>query len=198
MRLFFIKLFYLFCSPFFTVLLKVNGVKTKGIVFTSGFPYLFRGNGSEISFGKKVRMLNLLWMNSIGLNHRCIITTEKDAKLVIGDNVGMSGTSIWCFKQIEIEKNVRIGANSLITDGDAHLDDPRSGEPKPVHICENVWLGMNVTVLKGVTIGKNSLVGAGSIVTKDIPDNVVAAGNPCKVVKYFDKNRIKDIEEYFK
>ena len=173
-------------------------MKTKGIVFTSGFPYLFRGNGSEISFGKKVRMLNLPWMNSIGLTHRCIITTEKDAKLVIGDNVGMSGASIWCYKNITVDDNVRIGANCVITDGDAHLDDPRSGEPKTVHICENVWLGKNVTVLKGVTIGENSLIGAGSIVTKDIPDNVVAAGNPCKVVKYFDKNKIKDIEKYFK
>ena len=103
-----------------------------------------------------------------------------------------------CFKHIKIDKNVRIGANSLITDGDAHLDDPRSGEPKPVHICENVWLGMNVTVLKGVTIGKNSLIGAGSVVTKDIPANVVAAGNPCIVVKYFDEDKIKDIEQYFK
>ena len=198
MRLFSIKLLYLLCSPIFTVLLKVKGVKTKDIVFTSGFPYLFRGNGSEISFGKKVKMLNLSWMNSIGLNHRCIITTDKNAELKVGDNVGMSGTSIWCFKHIRIDKNVRIGANSLITDGDAHLDDPRSGEPKPVHICENVWLGMNVTVLKGVTIGKNSLIGAGSVVTKDIPANVVAAGNPCIVVKYFDEDKIKDIEQYFK
>ena len=198
MRLFLIKLLYVICSPITSLFMKVNGVKTKGIVFTSGFPYLFRGNGSEISFGKKVRMLNLSWMNSIGLNHRCIITTDKNAELKIGDNVGMSGTSIWCFKYIKIDKNVRIGANSLITDGDAHLDDPRSGEPKPVHICENVWIGMNVTVLKGVTIGKNSLVGAGSVVTKDIPANVVAAGNPCIVVKYFDEDKIKDIEQYFK
>lgn len=198
MRLFLIKLLYVICSPITSLFMKVNGVKTKGIVFTSGFPYLFRGNGSEISFGKKVRMLNLPWMNSIGLMHRCIITTEKDAKLVIGDNVGMSGASIWCFKKITIGDNVRVGANVTIIDGDAHQDDPRSGKNKPVVIEDNVWIGANVTVLKGVTIGKNSLVGAGSVVTKDIPANVVAAGNPCIVVKYFDEDKIKDIEQYFK
>lgn len=138
-------------------------------------------------------MLNYSWMNSIGLNHRCIITAENNAELIIGNNVGISGSSIWCFNQIRIDDNVRIGANCVITDGDAHLDDPRVGAPQPVHICENVWLGMNVTVLKGVTIGKNSLIGAGSVVTNDIPANVVAAGNPCKVIKQLDADIIKNL-----
>ena len=66
------------------------------------------------------------------------------------------------------------------------MDDPRSGELRAVHIGDNVWLGINVTVLKGVTIGENTVIGAGSIVTKDIPANVVAAGNPCKVIKHLD------------
>lgn len=61
--------------------------------------------------------------------------------------------------------------------------DPRAGKPKPVIIEENVWIGEGVKVLKGVTIGKNSVIGAGSVVTKSIPDNVIAAGNPCKVIK---------------
>ena len=194
MNLFFIKVLYMLCSPISTFLLKIKKVEIEGIIYTSGFPYIRRAKYSSISFGKRVRMLNLQWMNAIGLNHRCIITSEKNASLKIGDNVGLSGASIWCFKQIEIDNNVRIGANTLITDGDAHLDDPRAGAPKPVHICENVWLGMNVTVLKGVTIGKNTLIGAGSVVTKDIPENVIAAGNPCKVVKELDDEVIKKLE----
>lgn len=194
MKLFKIKLMYLICSPITSFFLLLKGVKLCSFLFTAGFPHVYRGKNSKILFGRDVRMLNLPWMNSIGLNHRCIITTEKNASLQVGNNVGMSGASIWCFKNIRIEKNVRIGANTLITDGDAHLDDPRAGEPKPVHICENVWLGMNVTVLKGVTIGRNSLIGAGSIVTKDIPANVVAAGNPCRVVKSLDEETIKKLE----
>ena len=197
MRLIIIKILYAICSPVFTFFLKAIGVKTDGIVYTSGIPYVVKGMHSEMKFGKNVRMLNRSWMNSVGLNHNCIITTEKDAKLKIGNNVGLSGSSIWCFKEVEIEDNVKIGANTLITDGDAHLDDPRAGEIKPVHISKNVWLGMNVTVLKGVTIGRNSIIGAGSIVTKNIPDNVVAAGNPCKVIRKFSDETIKAVESYF-
>ncbi|WP_238555186.1 DapH/DapD/GlmU-related protein [Chryseobacterium sp. P1-3] len=54
---------------------------------------------------------------------------------------------------------------------------------RPIKVGDNVWLGGNVVVLPGVSIGNNSVIGAGSVVTKDIPDNVVAVGNPCTVVK---------------
>lgn len=65
----------------------------------------------------------------------------------------------------------------------------------PVHIGKNCWLGAGVIVLPGVTIGDNSVIGAGSIVTKDIPANVVAVGNPCKVLREINE---KDREFYFK
>jgi serine acetyltransferase len=75
-----------------------------------------------------------------------------------------------------------------------------------VHIGENVWLGEGVKVCKGVTIGANSVIGAGSVVTKDIPANVIAAGNPAKMVRELDKDRpikkresmFEDIKEYNK
>ena len=54
---------------------------------------------------------------------------------------------------------------------------------KPIEVGNNVWIGGNVCVLPGVTIGDNVVIGAGSIVTKDIPSNVVAVGNPCKIIK---------------
>ena len=74
---------------------------------------------------------------------------------------------------------------------------------KDVHIGENSWIGADVTILPGVTIGKNVVVGAGSVVTKDIPDNVVAVGNPCRVLRevsdrdreYFYKSEKVDWEE---
>ncbi len=65
----------------------------------------------------------------------------------------------------------------------------------PVHIGKNCWLGAGVVVLPGVTIGDNSVIGAGSIVTHDIPDNVVAVGNPCKVLRPINEH---DKEYYFK
>ena len=75
---------------------------------------------------------------------------------------------------------------------------------KDVHIGENVWIGAGVIIVPGVRIGKNSVIGAGSIVTKDIPENVVAVGNPCRVLReisdrdkeFFYKNERIDREEF--
>ncbi|MFA6010720.1 MAG: DapH/DapD/GlmU-related protein [Desulfobacteraceae bacterium] len=83
---------------------------------------------------------------------------------------------------ISLGDNVRCGANTLITDTDWHTDDSRAGENAPVSIGNNVWLGVDVIVLKGVTIGENTVVGAGSIVTRSLPENVYAAGIPAVVV----------------
>lgn len=65
----------------------------------------------------------------------------------------------------------------------------------PIHIGENCWLGAGVVVLPGITIGANSVIGAGSIVTKDIPENVIAVGNPCKVLREINEH---DREFYYK
>ena len=122
--------------------------------------------------------------NSMGLFCPCIFTTtEKNASILIGENCGFSGVRIRAANSVTVRNNVRCGANVLITDTDAHSDDPRAGKNAPVVIDDNVWLGMNVIVLKGVHIGENSLIGAGSVVTKDIPANVMAAGVPCRVIK---------------
>jgi galactoside O-acetyltransferase len=65
----------------------------------------------------------------------------------------------------------------------------------PIRIGHNVWIGANSVVLPGITIGENSVIGAGSIVTKDIPSNVVAVGNPCRVLREINEH---DREYYFK
>jgi acetyltransferase-like isoleucine patch superfamily enzyme len=102
---------------------------------------------------------------------------------MIGEGCGFSGTVIGAFSKIELGQNVRCGANTLITDSDWHPQDPRVGPAKPIYIGDNVWLGYGAIVMKGVYIGENSVIGAGSIVTRNIPANVIAAGNPCKVIK---------------
>lgn len=65
----------------------------------------------------------------------------------------------------------------------------------PIHIGKNCWIGAGVVILPGVTIGDNVVIGAGSIVTKDLPDNVVAVGNPCKILREVNDH---DKEYYFK
>lgn len=149
-----------------------------------GFPKFRNKPGGRIIVGDYCTFLSNPKSNMIGINRPCIITTQDPfALIIIGNHCGFSGTVVGAFSSIKIGNNVRCGANTLITDSDWHNDDPRAGKPAPVIIEENVWLGEGVKVLKGVTIGKNSVIGAGSIVVKSIPENVVAAGNPCKVIK---------------
>ena len=148
-----------------------------------------------MEIGEDCRFMSKTVGNFIGINHRCMLTTyTPNAKLIIGRNCGFSGISVWCFDKIIIGNNVKVGANVVIMDGDAHQDDPRSGNNAPVVIEDNVWIGANVMVLKGVTIGRNSLIGAGSVVVKNIPANTVAAGNPCRPLKELSTEVIKELE----
>ncbi len=154
----------------------------------NGWTSFFRAKKSLIDIGMFCSFNSSGYKNHIGLNHRCIICTHtSNAIIEVGENTGMSSTTINCWQQIKIGKNVRIGANCVIMDGDFHLDDFRIGAPKPISICDNVWLGANVVVMKGVTIGENTIIGMNSVVTKDIPANCVAAGNPCRFIKSLPK-----------
>ncbi|TZF98889.1 sugar O-acetyltransferase (plasmid) [Chryseobacterium panacisoli] len=88
---------------------------------------------------------------------------------------------------VEFGDNVFIGPNCSFYTAGHPLNAKQRNEgleyAHPIKVGDNVWLGGNVVVLPGVSIGNNSVIGAGSVVTKDIPDHVVAVGNPCKVVK---------------
>lgn len=138
---------------------------------------------STINIGSNCEFLSSANSNLIGINRPCMVSTlTETASIQIGDNCGFSGTVIGAFTSIKIGNNVRCGANTLITDSDWHPDDPRVGASKEVVIGDNVWLGLNAVVLKGVEIGANSVIGANSLVTKNIPANVIAAGNPCKEI----------------
>lgn len=161
----------------------------RGNVFF-GKPILFKSNHSEINIGDNCRFRSRIRMRGqAGINRPCTIETLKEsAEIIIGNNCGFSGTMISAAKKIVIGSNVLCGANSSITDTDWHglLPDQRSSKyakTKEVIIEDNVWLGMNVIVLKGSHIGKNSIIAANSIVLGSIPSNVIAGGNPAKVIK---------------
>ena len=178
---------------FFISALEIMFLKLKGVVV--GKDVVFKGRSlfqlvenSSITIGDRCRFNSLLCTNPVGINHRCMISTmRKGANINIGNNCGFSGVSITAFDNITIGEGVRVGANCVIMDGDFHLDDPRTSSPAPITIKDNVWLGYGVVVMKGVTIGENSVIGVNSIVTKDVPANVIAAGNPCKVIRSIEK-----------
>lgn len=100
---------------------------------------------------------------------------------------------------IYIGSNTMIGPNvTIATAGHPILPELREQAYQfnaPVHIGKNCWLGAGVIVLPGITIGDNSVIGAGSVVTKDIPENVIAVGNPCRILREIGE---KDRKYYFK
>lgn len=181
----------------------LESIYLKAIKIDIGINIEFRGwtnvylkKNSRVIIGDNCRFNSSRYTNHIGINHPCVISTEKPgAEIIIGNNCGFSGVSINCFKSITIGNNVRVGANCVIADSDFHLDDPRVGPARSIVIKDDVWLGYGVIVMKGVTIGKNSVIGMNSIVTHDIPDNVIAAGNPCKVIKTLSDDIIKILED---
>lgn len=129
--------------------------------------------------------------------------------IFLGDNfyANFNLTILDC-APVHIGVNVMIGPNvSLFTAGHPVHPEPRVAGwefAKPITIEDNVWIGGHTVVNPGVHIGKNSVIGAGSVVTKDIPDNVIAVGNPCRVLRaiterdkqyYYKDEQIPNLEE---
>ena len=135
-----------------------------------------------------------IFRNPIARNLSGYIFVNKGS-LTIGDNVGCSSTCIWCEKEITIGNNCTIGANVIITDTDAHsiYANERIGhcteyaKKAPIHIGNNVFIGVNSIILKGCIIGNNAVIGAGSVVTRNIPANELWAGNPAKFIKKIEE-----------
>ncbi len=116
---------------------------------------------------------------------------ERVGRIALGDNVLISpGVRIISSYGIEIGSNTMIASDVYISDSDWHgIYDRTSeaGQARPITIAENVWIGLGAIIGKGVTIGRNSIIGAGSVVTRDVPENVIAAGNPCQVIRALDE-----------
>ena len=101
----------------------------------------------------------------------------------VGEYTGLGDTFILAFAPVKIGKKCSFSYKNMIITSTHDYSDFSTVIAKPVVIGDNVWITSNVTILPGVTIGSNTVIGAGSVVTKDIPGGVFAAGNPCKVIK---------------
>ena len=151
------------------------------------YPLLLKGNG-KIHFGNNVQ-IGVISSPYYFSGYTYIEARNGFSEINIGNNVAINNAfSIVCFSKVTIKDNVLIGGNCSIIDNDGHdsnINKRNQENPNsfPVFIGENVFIGSNVTILKGVEIGDNSVIGNGSVVTKNIPKNVIAAGNPAKVIR---------------
>ncbi|WP_282049058.1 acyltransferase [Maribacter aquivivus] len=169
-----------------------NGIQYSSIK-TFGVPIVNVSIGGKVNIGDNFRMNNDHFSNPIGRFNPCSLIVGENGNLEIGDNVGMSGVTIVCHNKIKIGSNVNLGGNVVVYDTDFHSlnkndrlnreNDFENTKTRPVLIGDNVFIGGHSTILKGVKIGKNAIIGACSVVTKDIPENQIWAGNPAKFIR---------------
>lgn len=158
-----------------------------------GWSIIYPFKGSSIEIGRNTSLYSSFTSNMLGLYQRNIIVARYGGKIEIGEECGISGSTIYAWDSIKIGNYTRIGANCKIVDNDFHpieLKYRHKGlneqytRRAPIIIGEDCFIGMNSIILKGTTLGNNVIVGAGSVVHGSFPDNVIISGNPAIIVKH--------------
>jgi len=178
-------------SNYFKVFLKLNHVKYGKKLNLIGIPVVFRAKSALMQIGDNCTIKSDFLSNLIGLYQRTIIIARGGGRVIIGNNVGISGATIYSRAEIVIGDYTNIGGNTKILDHDFHPVDPiarmNNDEEmigkKEIKIGKNVFIGCNSIILKGTVLGDNCVVGAGSVVSGKFPDGVIIAGNPAKIIK---------------
>lgn len=162
---------------------------------------LFISNKGEIKIGNNFKANSGISANPIGGDTVMRLTTKKKAAIIIGNNVGISNSTIVSWSKVEIGDYVYIGGGCKIWDTDFHSIDPyerrHNGDGKvnsaPIKIKNYAFIGGSSIILKGVTVGEYSVIGAGSVVVKSVPDKEVWGGNPAKFIR---KIEAKEFQTY--
>lgn len=162
-----------------------------------GTPIIQKSTGSQIKLGDNLILRSWRSSNPVAPYHPVFLSTRTaKARILIGEGCGITGGSIIATNRVEIGNRTLVGGNCLITDTDFHPlnkddrhEDSKEISSQPVFIGSDVFIGTQTIILKGSTIGEGSVVGAGSVVSGEIPANVVAAGNPAKVLRHLHERR---------
>jgi acetyltransferase-like isoleucine patch superfamily enzyme len=156
----------------------------------SGWLNLIIHPDAIFSIGDNVRLNSGYLRNMVGGNLKTGFHVAKGAELRIENNVGISNSTIVCMNRIVIGEHALIGGDCKIYDTDFHPINPidranlsaSHAKSKPVIIKSSAFIGGHCIILKGVTIGQGAVVGAGSVVSRDIPDDEIWAGNPIRKI----------------
>ena len=181
----------LLALPYIRVMFALHGIPWGRRWRVLGMPIVQRYRGSTIALGDGLWLRSWRSSNPLVPIHPVVLATRAvDAVIRVGQDCGFTGTTLVSAERIEIGDRVAVGANTTIVDTDFHPlsaeergHDFRAGSHRPVRIEDDVFIGMNCLILKGVTVGRGTMVGAGSVVSSDVPGGVIVAGNPARVVK---------------
>jgi acetyltransferase-like isoleucine patch superfamily enzyme len=167
-----------------------RGLELGGQIVLNGRPYLHLQPGSRIVLGDRVCLNSSLRSNPIGCSRPVSLRTMgAGAEIILGCGVGLSGTSVCAAKRVEIGEGTFVGADAMIFDNDFHAPigewnwgNFAPDNPQPIIIGRGVFIGARAIILKGVTIGDRAIVGAGAVVTRDVPARQIAVGNPARII----------------
>jgi acetyltransferase-like isoleucine patch superfamily enzyme len=167
---------------------RLRGLELGARIILNGRPYLHRFAGSRIALGDRVCLNSSLRSNPLGCARPVSLRTMRpSAEIILGPRVGLSGTAVCAARRIEIGEGTFVGADAMIFDNDFHSPvgewcwgEAATDNPKPVVIGRGVFIGARAIILKGVTIGDRAIVGAGAVVTRNVPARHIAVGNPAR------------------
>ncbi len=166
-------------------------LRLSGRVTFNGFTIIYAFKDSHIYWGRNIRINSHPLSNLAGMHQYAIFVARDGGVIRLGNNLALSGSTIYALESIEIGDNTQIGANTIIMDSDFHpldvaarrINDRASIRKKPVRIGNDCFIGMNVIICKGTVLGDRCIVGAGSVVCGVFPDDSVIVGNPAHVKK---------------
>ena len=174
------------------IILKCKGANCEWPLECHGLPIIDLVKDSQLILGRGLSLCSDSKYTALGVSHPVILKTLlPGAQIKIGDESGLSGTTVCAAISVIIGSRCLIGADVMIVDTDFHpimVKDRRYKGPAdslsaPVVIQDDVFIGARSIILKGVTVGFGSVIGAGSVVTSDVRPNTVVAGNPAKWIK---------------
>jgi acetyltransferase-like isoleucine patch superfamily enzyme len=156
-----------------------------------GEPRLELHRGSRLVLGDGLELRSWPTSNPLTPNHPVVFATRTPHAVIrVGANCGFTGATLVAAERIEIGDRVLVGANATIMDTDFHpldarrrREDVNAGRAAPIVIEDDVFIGLNAVILQGVRLGAGCVVGAGSVVSADVPSGATVAGNPARVVR---------------